>query len=97
MTEIKGISEILGKSLEELKNLQASGKESFEQALKDAIKEATKVEQEAQKAIEEFAKGETSIDKVVLAMEKADMTLQTLIQVRNNVITAYEEISRMQV
>lgn len=97
MTDIKNISEILNKSLDELKNLQGGQKESFEKALKDAIKEASQVEQEAQKAIEDFAKGEISIHQVVLAMEKADMTLQTLIQVRNKVITAYEEISRMQV
>ncbi|MCS7214868.1 MAG: flagellar hook-basal body complex protein FliE [Thermodesulfovibrio sp.] len=97
MTEIKNISELLGKSLPDIKELQGSQKESFEKALKDAIKEAAEVEQEAQKAIEAFSKGELSIHQVVLAMEKADMTLQTLIQVRNKVLTAYEEISRMQV
>jgi len=97
MTEIKNISELLGKSLQDLKELQGTQKESFEQALKDAIKEASQVEQEAQNAIEAFSKGELSIHQVVMAMEKADMTLQTLIQVRNKVLTAYEEISRMQV
>lgn len=97
MTEIKNINDLLGKSLQDLKNLQGSKKESFEQALKDAIKEASQVEQEAQKAIESFSKGELSIHQVVLAMEKADMTLQTLIQVRNKVLTAYDEIWRMQV
>jgi len=54
MTEIKNINDLLGKSLQDLKNLQGSEKESFEQALKDAIKEASQVEQEAQKAIESF-------------------------------------------
>uniref|UniRef100_A0A7C4AK91 Flagellar hook-basal body complex protein FliE n=1 Tax=Thermodesulfovibrio aggregans TaxID=86166 RepID=A0A7C4AK91_9BACT len=96
MTEIKNI-ELTGKSLPELKKLEGNKKYSFEQALKDAIKEASRVEQEAQRAIEAFSKGELSIHQVVLAMEKADLTLQTLIQVRNKVLTAYEEISRMQV
>lgn len=95
MTEIKNIE--LGKTLPELKELEGKKKLSFEQALKDAIQQASQVEQEAQKAIEAFSKGELSIHKVVLAMEKADLTLQTLIQVRNKVLTAYEEISRMQV
>lgn len=97
MTEIRNISELFSKNLEELNKLKGAQGESFEKALKDAINEAMKVEQEAQKAIEDFAKGELNIHEVVLAMEKADMTLQTLIQVRNKVLTAYEEISRMQV
>lgn len=97
MTEIKNISELLSRNLEELNKQKGAQGESFEKVLKDAINEASKVEQEAQKAIEDFAKGELSIHEVVLAMEKADITLQTLIQVRNKVITAYEEITRMQV
>lgn len=97
MTDIKNISDLLGQNLDSLKNLKGAEKESFEKALKEAIQEASQVEQEAQQAIEAFSKGEISIHQVVLAMEKADMTLQTLIQVRNKVLTAYEEISRMQV
>lgn len=97
MSEISKISELIGQNLDNLQSLKGKEKESFESALKEAIKEASQVEQEAQKAIEAFAKGEISIHQVVLAMEKADITLQTLIQVRNKVLTAYEEISRMQV
>lgn len=97
MTEIKNISELFGKSLQEIKDLRGTQKESFEKALRDAIREASRVEQEAQSAIEAFSKGEISIHQVVLAMEKADLTLQTLIQVRNKILTAYEEISRMQI
>ncbi len=97
MSEIKIINELLNRNLENVQDLKGTPKDSFEKALKEAIKEASQVEQEAQKAIEAFSKGEISIHQVVLAMEKADMTLQTLIQVRNKVLTAYEEISRMQV
>lgn len=97
MTEIKNISELLGRSLDDLGKLKGSEGVSFEKLLKDAIQEASKVEQEAERAIENFAKGNLSIHEVVLAVEKADMTLQTLLQVRNKVLTAYEEISRMQV
>lgn len=95
MTEIKNIE--LLKGLPELKELEGKKKYSFEKVLKDAIQEVSQVEQEARKAIEAFSRGELSIHQVVLAMEKADLALQTLIQVRNKVLTAYEEISRMQV
>ncbi|MCS7203113.1 MAG: flagellar hook-basal body complex protein FliE [Thermodesulfovibrio sp.] len=97
MTEIKNISELLSKTINELGKLEETQKESFEKILKEAIKEASEVEKEAQKAIEDFVRGEINIHQVVLAMQKADLTLQTLIQVRNKVIAAYEEISRMQI
>lgn len=71
---------------------------SFEAAIKDALKEVSAVQNEAEKAIEDFSKGEIKdIHTVVVAMEKADVSLQTLLQVRSRLLTAYEEILRMQV
>lgn len=72
-----------------------SGAGSFEQAIKDAIKEVSAVQSEAEKAIENFSTGEVKdIHSVVLAMEKADLSFQTLMAVRNKLLTAYEEIMR---
>lgn len=95
--EIKNISELLNQTIKELGELKEAQKESFEKVLKEAIKEATEVEKQTEKAIEDFVRGQISIHQVVLAMQKADLTLQTLLQVRNKVLTAYEEISRMQI
>ncbi len=33
----------------------------------------------------------------MIAVEKADMTFQLMMQIRNKIISAYEEIMRMQV
>jgi len=56
MTEIKNINDLLGKSLTGFKKSSRFRKGILEQALKDAIKEASQVEQEAQKAIESFSR-----------------------------------------
>ncbi|HMK44239.1 MAG TPA: flagellar hook-basal body complex protein FliE [Dissulfurispiraceae bacterium] len=75
-----------------------SGGASFADAISAALKDAQSVQNEAEKAIQDFAAGEVKdIHTVVVAMEKADMSLQTLLQVRNKLLTAYEEISKMQV
>ncbi|HAK87680.1 MAG TPA: flagellar hook-basal body complex protein FliE [Nitrospiraceae bacterium] len=82
------------------KAAQAGGKtnSSFEAAINDALKEVSQIQNDAEKAIEDFSKGEVKdIHTVVIAMEKADMSLQTMLQVRNKLLTAYEEITRMQV
>jgi len=71
---------------------------TFDAALKDALKEASAVQNDAEKAIEDFSKGNVQdIHTVVIAMEKADMHMQTLLQVRNKLLTAYNSIMSMQV
>jgi flagellar hook-basal body complex protein FliE len=38
-----------------------------------------------------------SIHEAVVALEKADLSFRTMMQVRNKIIEAYQEIMRMQV
>lgn len=97
MDEIKKIGDISQGVTHPSKTTKKGGV-SFEDAIKDALNEVSAIQNEAEKAIEDFAKGEVKdIHTVVVAMEKADISLQTLLQVRNKLLTAYEEIMRMQV
>ncbi|MBI4764735.1 MAG: flagellar hook-basal body complex protein FliE [Deltaproteobacteria bacterium] len=41
--------------------------------------------------------GGGDISSAVIAMEKADFSFQVMIEVRNKLISAYEEIMRLQV
>jgi flagellar hook-basal body complex protein FliE len=71
---------------------------SFEDAIKEALKDVSQIQNDAEKAIAGFANGEVKdIQTVVVAMEKADLSLQTLLSVRNRLISAYQQISSMQV
>jgi len=52
----------------------------------------------ADKAIKEFATGETdNVHDVVLSMAKADLEFRFLLEIRNRLIDAYQELMRMQV
>jgi len=42
-------------------------------------------------------KGQASLQQVVQAVMMADQTLQTVVAVRDKVVSAYQEISRMQI
>jgi flagellar hook-basal body complex protein FliE len=42
-------------------------------------------------------KGQASLQQVVQAVMLADQTLQTVVAVRDKVVSAYQEISRMQI
>lgn len=95
MEDIKNIGSFKNTFNEAVKPTQSSASGSFEQAIKEAIKEVSNVQNDAEKALENFATGEVKdIHSVVVAMEKADMSLQTLMAVRNKLLTAYEEIMR---
>ena len=75
-----------------------TGKTTFREVLKDSIQKAGELEKEADQEAIKLAKMETQdIHNTMIAIEKADLTFQLMMQVRNKIISAYEEIMRMQV
>jgi flagellar hook-basal body complex protein FliE len=45
----------------------------------------------------ELMKGDRSdVQNVMIAVEKADIAFQLMMQVRNKIVSAYQEVSRMQ-
>jgi flagellar hook-basal body complex protein FliE len=73
-------------------------KTSFGDVLKDSIKKVVELEKEADKEVEKLVKMEnTDVQTTMIAIEKADLSFQMMMQIRNKIISAYEEIMRMQV
>jgi len=68
----------------------------FDSVLKDAVGKVSEIQNEAEKAVQELASG-GDITQAVVAMEKADLSFQVMVEVRNKLLSAYEEIMRMQV
>lgn len=76
----------------------ASGETSFADTLQQAISNVNKLQVDADKASQNLATGKTdNIADVMIAAEKADVALKVMVQVRNKIIDAYQEIMRMQV
>lgn len=72
--------------------------DSFGAYLKDAVSKVNELHKEADRKTEELATGKTTnIAEVMIATEKADIALRTLLQVRNKIIDAYQEVMKMQV
>lgn len=69
----------------------------FGSALADAIGRVDQFQQNAQSSIGKFLSGEDEeVHKVALATEQASISLDLFLQVRNKVISAYQEVMRMQ-
>ncbi len=71
---------------------------SFADTLKDAVGEVNTLQKVSDKKAQDLATGKTSdIPDVMMAAEKADIALRMMVQVRNKIIQAYEDVMKMQV
>jgi flagellar hook-basal body complex protein FliE len=69
----------------------------FGELLKDAISTANELQKQSDQQIEKFMTGESQdLHTTVMAMQKADLSFQMMMQVRNKLVQAYQEIMRMQ-
>lgn len=72
--------------------------EGFAEALKTAVSQVNDAQLASNSAIEKLQTGESrDLHEVMISMEKADISMRLMMQVRNKVIDAYQEIMRMQV
>jgi len=76
---------------------QGDGTE-FSTILKNKVNEINKLQLDADQAITKVVLGNSgSIHEAIIALEKADLSFRKMIQVRNKILEAYQEIMRMQV
>lgn len=71
---------------------------SFKNVLRDAINQTNELQKSADVKVQELATGKTTnISEVMMQVEKADIALRLMTQVRNKIIDAYQEVMKMQV
>ena len=76
----------------------ATGEKSFAATLKDAVNSVNTAQKESDFKMQELATGKSqNIHETMIAAEKADIALRLMVQVRNKMIEAYQEMMRMQV
>ncbi len=68
----------------------------FSQVLKDSIAEVNRMQADAESAINALATGKTdNVAEVMTAVQKADLAFKTLLQIRNKLLDAYNEVRQM--
>jgi flagellar hook-basal body complex protein FliE len=69
----------------------------FADTLKSAIDEMGQLSSQAETKVAGVLEGGgTDVHSALIAVEKADLSFQLMMQVRNKIVSAYQEISRMQ-
>ena len=76
---------------------QPTGGSAFSKVVTQFLKDVNEDQLQADGMVQKLVTGETDdIHEVVLSMAKADLSFRLALEVRNQVIQAYQEVSRMQ-
>ncbi len=101
---IGSLTNIKNSALEQLQQQgQGVGKgkqsDDFAEMLMDVLKEVNDSQANARKVGNDFQTGQQGVDihDLMIAMERASVAMNLTMQVRNKMLEAYQEISRMQV
>jgi flagellar hook-basal body complex protein FliE len=77
---------------------EAPGKADFAQMLRTSLEQVSGAEQQANNLSQSFEKGDPNVNlqDVMVSMQKANISFQTVVQVRNRVVAAYQDMMNMQ-
>ncbi len=75
-----------------------AGAKDFSQILNDAVQDINQLQKNADEAIANVQMDNTaSVHEALIALEKAGISFRAMMQVRNKILDAYQEVMRMQV
>ena len=74
------------------------GNSSFKDFLVDSIREVNSMQQDADQAVEQLATGgDVNPAEVLTAVQKADIAFRMMMQIRNKMVQAYQEVQNIRV
>lgn len=69
----------------------------FGATLKDAINQVNDLSDNSDQKVTELVQGDRQdVHNVMIAVEKADIAFELMMQVRNKIVSAYQEVSKLQ-
>lgn len=76
-----------------------AGGVDFSEVLQNALKDVSEVQKEAQEMAKDFSAGDPNVNlqDVMINLQKANLSFQQMVQVRNRLVTAYQDIMNMPV
>ena len=70
---------------------------NFADTLRETIDQVQGAQNDAQGQVAELLNGNgADLHRAMIAVEKADLSFQLMMQVRNKIVAAYQEVSRLQ-
>ena len=77
--------------------VRVSDENTFVDTLKQTIDQVQGAQGDAQNQVTDLLNGNgADLHRAMIAVEKADLSFQLMMQVRNKIVAAYQEVSRLQ-
>ena len=99
LSELRSTAQLAsGKALAP-KQAGEAGAADFGQILKSTLDQVNQAQVDAQKLAQDFSagNGNASLQDVMMSLQKANLSFQQMVQVRNKLVTAYQDIMNMSV
>ena len=76
-----------------------AGSTDFAKVLQNTIEQVNQTQQQAEDMAAKFAAGDgnTNLHDVMISLQKANLSFQEMVQVRNKLVTAYHDVMNIQV
>jgi len=99
MNNIKSLTSIgTADLLKQKSRVEATGGEQFAQQLKSAIDEVNEIQKEKEVAVADIATGQVKdLHQAALAIDKAEINMKLMLEIRNKALNAYKELGRTQI
>lgn len=92
MSNINGLTQFS----ESIKNVENTKETEFSNVLEKVISDVNESQLVSNEKVDQFIKGEdVAVHDVMIAMNEAQMSMQLLLEVRNKIVEAYQEINRL--
>ena len=77
----------------------AAAQSDFSELLKQSVDKVNETQMDSKKLVDAFQSGDPNVQvsEVMIAMQKSNVSFQAMLQVRNKLVSAYQEIMNMQV
>lgn len=96
VTDIKDVSLFPSEKIINRQQVRNDPISDFKEILTRSVNEVNELAAESNRSVEQMLLGKMDIHQAMIAMEKAGISFSLLLQVRNKIVNAYEEIMRMQ-
>ena len=98
-SQMKVMADMAAGQLNASAALPAAGEPDFQDVLKKAVLSVNEAQNSAQAKVQSFSTGESNmtLEEVMVSMQKANLSFQTMIAVRNRLVDAYKEVTNLQV
>ena len=98
-SQMKVMADMAAGQLNASAALPAAGEPDFQDVLKKAVLSVNEAQNVAQAKVQTLSTGESNmtLEEVMVSMQKANLSFQTMIAVRNRLVDAYKEVTNLQV